>query len=158
MLVFGCKHENPEYDSIPFVEFLSAPTATDSSDRHIYFNFMLYDGDGNFGLETFDTASPFVDEFQQNFHSVPFYIENKETIQLPYAINYRIPRLRNEGNNKFIKAKVTIDIVLATSFLQVNYFDGKKHIHTYILIYMHTHSCVCMCVLCVQAFWHPRTS
>ncbi|MBR4349641.1 MAG: hypothetical protein IKP99_02845 [Bacteroidales bacterium] len=113
LLVFGCKHENPEYDSIPFVEFLSAPTVTDSSDRHIYFNFMLYDGDGNFGLETFDTASPFVDEFQQNFHSVPFYIENKETLQLPYAINYRIPRLRNEGNNKFIKAKVTIDIVLA---------------------------------------------
>ena len=74
---------------------------------------MLYDGDGNFGLETIDTASPYIDEFQQNFHSVPFYIENNETLQLPYDINYRIPRLRNEGNNKFIKAKVTIDIMLA---------------------------------------------
>ena len=76
---------------------------------------MLYDGDGNVGLEAADTASPFIDEYQQNFYATPYYIENGVRYKLPYNFSYRIPRLREEGNDKFIKAKVAIDFVIATA-------------------------------------------
>ena len=77
--------------------------------------FQLFDGDGNFGLESKDTIAPFIDSFQQNFYATPYYIENNDSFQLPYTISYRIPRLRAEGDDKFIKAKVAIDFTFAKS-------------------------------------------
>ncbi len=116
LLCIACNRNLPEYSSIPEVEFLSAATtASESNDNTIAFTFMLYDGDGNVGLDAADTSAPFIDEYQQNFYATPFYIENGVTYKLPYNFSYRIPRLREEGNDKFIKAKVAIDFALATA-------------------------------------------
>ncbi|MBP5582956.1 MAG: hypothetical protein J6X43_03255 [Bacteroidales bacterium] len=112
---FGCSHSYPEYDSVPQVEYLYAATAIDSSDKKIQFVFQLTDGDGNFGLEAQDTTAPYIDSFQQNMYAKPYYIENNDSISLPYILSYRIPRLRAEGDKKFIKAKVAIDINFAKS-------------------------------------------
>ena len=116
LVCVACNRNLPEYSNIPEVEFLSAATTvSESNDRTVAFTFMLYDGDGNVGLEAADTASPFIDEYQQNFYATPYYIENGVRYQLPYNFSYRIPRLREEGNDKFIKAKVAIDFVIATA-------------------------------------------
>lgn len=111
----SCHTSYPEYDAVPKVEFLYAPVSTDSSDYKVAFSFMLYDGDGNFGLDAKDTTEPYIDSFQQNFHATAYSIHNKEYTQLPYSFSYRIPRLRPEKQQKFIKARVSIDIVLAKS-------------------------------------------
>ncbi len=116
LVCVACNRNLPEYSNIPEVEFLSAATTlSETNDRTVAFTFMLYDGDGNVGLEAADTASPFIDEYQQNFYATPYYIENGVRYQLPYNFSYRIPRLREEGNDKFIKAKVAIDFVIATA-------------------------------------------
>jgi len=116
LVCVACNRNLPEYSNIPEVEFLSAAsTLSETNDKTISFTFMLYDGDGNVGLEAADTASPFIDEYQQNFYATPYYIENGVRYQLPYNFSYRIPRLREEGNDKFIKAKVAIDFVIATA-------------------------------------------
>ena len=116
LVCVACNRNLPEYSNIPEVEFLSAAsTLSETNDKTIAFTFMLYDGDGNVGLEAADTASPFIDEYQQNFYATPYYIENGVRYQLPYNFSYRIPRLREEGNDKFIKAKVAIDFVIATA-------------------------------------------
>lgn len=116
LLVFtSCHNTYPEYDNVPKVEFLYAPVVNDSTDNTILFTFMLYDGDGNFGLETKDTVAPYIDTFQQNFYATAYSLQNGDTAQLPYTFSYRIPRLRGENQHKFIKAKVNIDITLAKS-------------------------------------------
>ena len=116
LVCVACNRNLPEYSNIPEVEFLSAATTlSETNDRTVAFTFMLYDGDGNVGLEAADTASPFIDEYQQNFYATPYYSENGVRYQLPYNFSYRIPRLREEGNDKFIKAKVAIDFVIATA-------------------------------------------
>lgn len=116
LFCIACNRNLPEYSDIPEVEFLSAATTvSESNDRTVAFTFMLYDGDGNFGLDAADTTAPFVDEYQQNFYATPYYIENGVRYQLPYNFSYRIPRLREEGNDKFLKAKVAIDFVIATA-------------------------------------------
>ena len=116
LVCVACNRNLPEYSNIPEVEFLSAATTlSETNDRTVAFTFMLYDGDGNVGLEAADTASPFIAEYQQNFYATPYYIENGVRYQLPYNFSYRIPRLREEGNDKFIKAKVAIDFVIATA-------------------------------------------
>lgn len=108
-----CKSNYPEYDETPTVEFNSAYTTIDSSDKKIKFNFMLYDGDGNFGLDNKDTVVPYVDSFQQNFYAFPHFVENGQNKELPYNFSFRIPRLRPDGDEKFIKASVTIDMYLS---------------------------------------------
>lgn len=116
LVCVACNRNLPEYSNIPEVEFLSAAsTLSETNDKTISFTFMLYDGDGNVGLEAADTASPFIDEYQQNFYATPYYIENGVRYKLPYNFSYRIPRLREEGNDKFLKAKVAIDFVIATA-------------------------------------------
>lgn len=116
LVCVACNRNLPEYSNIPEVEFLSAAsTLSETNDKTIAFTFMLYDGDGNVGLEAADTASPFIDEYQQNFYATPYYIENGVRYKLPYNFSYRIPRLREEGNDKFLKAKVAIDFVIATA-------------------------------------------
>lgn len=115
IILIGCEKNYPEYDNVPVVEFSSAYTSEDESDKKITFSFMLYDGDGNFGLEDSDTTSPYVDSLQQNFYATPFYVQNNKEVQLPYSFSYRIPRLRNEGQTKFIKAEVSINMTLAKS-------------------------------------------
>ena len=110
-LVFvACRENYPDYDDEPFVQFVSGITSTDSSDKKLAFTFELHDGDGNFGLSEKDTFAPFIDSFQQNFYATPYYIEQRETIQLPYNFSYRIPKLRENGSDKFIKAQVTINM------------------------------------------------
>lgn len=115
LFVVGCKNTYPEYDEVPSVEYLYAQVTTDSSDKKLAFTFMLYDGDGNVGLDNNDTAAPYIDSFQQNFHATAHYIANSDSTQLPYNLSYRIPRLRAEGQNKFIKAKVSIEMTFAKS-------------------------------------------
>lgn len=116
LLCVACNRNLPEYSDIPEVEFLSAATTlSETNDRTVAFTFMLYDGDGNVGLETGDTAAPFINEYQQNFYATPYYIENGVRYELPYNFSYRIPRLREEGNDKFLKAKVAINFVIATA-------------------------------------------
>ena len=115
LAVASCHNTYPEYDNVPRVEFLYAPVASDSADNKILFSFMLYDGDGNFGLEAKDTITPYIDTFQQNFYATAYSIHDGKSSQLPYNFSYRIPRLRAENQHKFIKAKVCIDITLAKS-------------------------------------------
>ena len=72
LVCVACNRNLPEYSNIPEVEFLSAATTlSETNDRTVAFTFMLYDGDGNVGLEAADTASPFIDEYQQNFYATP---------------------------------------------------------------------------------------
>ena len=55
LFCIACNRNLPEYSDIPEVEFLSAATTvSESNDRTVAFTFMLYDGDGNFGLEAAD--------------------------------------------------------------------------------------------------------
>lgn len=115
VLCFSCKKSYPDYDDIPAVDFVSAAVFSDSSDYTVKFTFTLHDGDGNFGLSEEDTVSPYIDDFQQNFVATAHAIDDGDTNTLPYNFSYRIPRLREEGDNKFIKADVTIDFTLTKS-------------------------------------------
>lgn len=110
---FGCKKQYPQYDNVPQVAFQNVQLASTDSDYLLRFSFLLYDGDGNVGLEPIDTVSPYVGEYQQNFYAIAHSIEDGDTNTLPYEFSYRIPRLREEGNTKFIKATVSVDITIA---------------------------------------------
>lgn len=130
----SCKESYPDYDETPVVEFVSATTSSDESDKKVAFTFALYDGDGDIGLSEKDTIPPFVDSFQQNFYATAFYIDNGDTTALPYNFSYRIPRLRDEGNDKFIKANVTVTMSFAKSvftydsvLFQYFVYDRKLH-------------------------------
>lgn len=109
----GCKKKYPHYDSVPQVEFQDMQLACNDSDFLLRFSFLLHDGDGNIGLEPIDTVAPYVGEFQQNFYAYAHSIEAGDTTDLPYEFSYRIPRLREEGNDKFIKATVSVDVTIA---------------------------------------------
>ncbi|MCQ2958872.1 MAG: hypothetical protein MJ198_01620 [Bacteroidales bacterium] len=111
--ITACSRNYPEYDKVPSVEFHSAMISQDSSDKKVKFSFMLYDGDGNFGLDNADTTAPFIDTFQQNFYATPFYLENGTFNQLPYTLSYRIPRLSKGEQEKSLKAKVSIDFAFS---------------------------------------------
>ncbi len=109
----SCKKQYPEYDSTPEVEFESVHLSMNDSDFLLRFSFHLCDGDGNVGLEPRDTAYPYIGEFQQNFYAFAHVIEEGDTNSLPYEFSYIIPRLREEGNTKFIKAVVSVDFTIA---------------------------------------------
>ena len=114
-VVSACEASYPDYDETPLVEFVSAATSVDESDKKVDFTFALYDGDGDIGLTSKDTVAPFVDSFQQNFYAVVHYVHDGDTTELPYNFSYRIPILRESGNNKFIKANVTVKMNFAKS-------------------------------------------
>lgn len=133
-VVASCKESYPDYDETPLVEFVSAPTTTDETDKKIDFTFALYDGDGDVGLSAKDTIAPYVDSFQQNFYATAHYVRNGDTIELPYNFSYRIPLLRESGNDKFIKAKVTVKMNFAKSVFTYDsvlftYFVYDRNLH-----------------------------
>lgn len=130
---FACT-EYPEYPVVPQVSFVWAHTNITETDKHIAFNFLLKDGDGDMGLGSADTSNPFVDSLQYNFHASIFVTKNNTTQKLPYGLQYRIPQIRSTDSKKFIKAEVTIDIDFARSLfpydtLQLVYYVYDRALH-----------------------------
>ncbi len=104
--------EYPDYPPEPRIEYVSAIPFIDedelgNKEKIIRLTFMLYDGDGDIGHgQTTPTQHDFFSTIyvQKNgmFHLLSDFSTSNS--------NYTLPQLRAENSEKFIKAKVQIDI------------------------------------------------
>lgn len=127
-ILISCK-EYPVYPDIPSVEFKTAYISETESDYVIDFSFMLYDGDGNFGMLSSDTSTSIPDSLQQNFHATLYAKENGVFVKKPYNFNYRIPILRDTASDKFIKAEVSIQFLLAKTIFPYDTLFFTYYVH-----------------------------
>lgn len=103
-----------EYSPIPDITFISTKVI-DSTDilgnpkTYVELLFSVIDGDGDMGLNEFDTLSPFTGKYQYNFFSTLVYIENGLYDSSGLAdYNYRIPYIEIE-NHKAYKAEISVE-------------------------------------------------
>jgi hypothetical protein len=103
-----------EYSPIPDLTFISTKVI-DSTDilgnqkTYVELLFSVVDGDGDVGLNEYDTLSPFTGMYQYNFFSTLFYVQDGLYDSSGLAdYNYRIPYIEIE-NHKAYKAEITVE-------------------------------------------------
>lgn len=108
----SCELENTDYPNEPQIEFLRTKVEFDENalgqeQINIKLTFYLIDGDGDVGLLDFDTVPPYEANFFPSFYSVV----NGEIIQDTTFIadKYRIPWVGDLGQDKALKAEVSVD-------------------------------------------------
>lgn len=118
LLMSGC--QKPEsYPIVPSVSFQSVEIrdgvdVLDNKVKQVRLTLYVIDGDGNVGLNEWDTLGMF--DKDSLYHNDLFItlLEKKngvfDTVDLAAPHNYRIPFLQPEGQNKAVKGNIYIDI------------------------------------------------
>jgi len=119
-LIFASCEEVKSYDPNPKVEFLTlfVRQGLDKLDNEVSMqelHIRVTDGDGNIGLNTFDTTgvyAPSSEYYNNLFVSVYSkqageYIYNQELSQ---GLKYRMPYNEPRGQNKYLRAEIKVDI------------------------------------------------
>lgn len=107
LLLSGCL-KTEEFPEEPAVTFKSLEQFGDSASLTIGFT----DGDGDIGLSAFDTQAPF-DTGSVYYHNL--FLEYAELrngvwtdVDLLLPLNYRIPRITPEGQNKALSGEIAV--------------------------------------------------
>lgn len=108
---YSCEKEQT-YSEIPLISFNKSTVFTSESDNIVDFNFSITDGDGNFGLQDYDTIEPFKGEYAYNFHARMFAKENGVFTEKQIPFIYRIPTNRNFSEETPLKGEITIRMTL----------------------------------------------
>lgn len=108
----GCELEKTDYPPEPQIEFLSSnvevvTNALGQNQIQIKVKFYLIDGDGDVGLMEFDTLPPYDANFFPSFYSINNGVKQIDTTFI--ADKYRIPWVGDLGQDKALKAEVSID-------------------------------------------------
>ena len=125
------------YPDEPQIEFLEA-VVTDSMDildnkiKHVALKFKVIDGNGDIGLNEYDTLGPFSRDSSFYYN---LFIEEYEKVGVnfikvsdnKFPRNYRIPDLTPEGQNKTLIANVTVEIEYGYSDQQPLKFTEFKY-------------------------------
>ncbi len=114
--------EMETYSEIPKIEYIGTKVS-DSVDvlgnqkLFVELMFTAIDGDGDMGLNEFDTLNPYTGMYIYNFFSTLFLVDSSQfdTAPLP-AYNFRIPYIEFE-NHKAYKADITVEFQYFKSFL-----------------------------------------
>ncbi len=110
------------YSEIPQIEYIET-TIIDSTDAlgnpktFVKLLFTAIDGDGDMGLNDFDTINPFTGMYEYNFFSTLFFVDSAGYDSAPVpAYNFRIPYIEFE-NHKAYKADITVEFQYFRDFL-----------------------------------------
>lgn len=113
-MLAGCIKED-QYPIIPHIEYNGFSTFRDVTDKDSSgrISFSYTDGDGNLGLEQWDSVGP----YKYNFYLRFMQYVNGELIDVPTAdpsgnFNARIPNLTPSGPNKNIRGNISMDLDL----------------------------------------------
>ncbi|MDD5570839.1 MAG: hypothetical protein PHD97_06740 [Bacteroidales bacterium] len=119
VLYLSCKKKSP-YPSTPAIElrsFEKIPNGTSIDDKG-YLTISFTDGDGDLGLDSYDTNPPF-DKSSSNYFN--YFIRFKEkqngnfvdiTDSLPMTLNARFPRIESKTKNKSLKGYIELEIFI----------------------------------------------
>ncbi|MEO8587841.1 MAG: hypothetical protein ABI432_00590 [Flavobacteriales bacterium] len=109
LLFIGCLKQD-EFPKEPKVVFKSFEQFGDSSSLTISFT----DGDGDVGLDAYDTAPPFDTSsvYYYNLFLEYDYLDNGEwtRVNFPLPLYYRIPRITPTGQNKALEGEIAVAI------------------------------------------------
>ena len=108
------------YPDEPQIEFLEA-VVKDSMDvldnkiKHVTLKFRVIDGDGDIGLNEYDTLGPYSRDsaYYYNLFIIEYEKKGEEFVEVKdneFPRNYRIPDLTPEGQNKTLIANVSVEI------------------------------------------------
>jgi hypothetical protein len=128
----GCIKEE-QYPVEPVIEYKSfmTDTAVDGKDSLGIITISYTDGDGNIGLNAWDTVEPrkynYYLKFMQQINDQMVEVKPADT---SLNFNARIPILTPAGRNKNIKGdiKMTIDLYFASELLQSDIIGFKIYI------------------------------
>jgi hypothetical protein len=109
----------PPEPAITFISFNKIANATSIDDKgvlKIYFT----DGDGDLGLNDFDTLAPFDKNSIYYYNFFIKYFEKQHgtfvEVVLPLPFNSRIPRLQSSGNSPSIKGEIELEVNINNPF------------------------------------------
>ncbi len=132
-VIFGCT-KPPVYPPEPQIDlqYVLVADTTDTSELHnriILYQlvFKVLDGDGDIGLKQSDTTAPYTDSLKNNLFISLLKSDNGtyDTVDMPIALNYRIPYADPIGLNEYYKATVYIDMNFPKDIMEES-FDTIK--------------------------------
>lgn len=112
LFLLSCELEKVEYPVEPQIEFMKTSVEINQNPLgqdqiNIKLTFYLIDGDGDVGLLDFDTVSPYDANFFPSFYKVEDGKMNLDTTFI--ADKYRIPWVGDLGQDKALKAEISVD-------------------------------------------------
>jgi hypothetical protein len=140
-IILGC--EKPEkYPIIPeisFKDFVLKDTfdLLDNPVKRGILKFYLIDGDGDIGLNSYDTFPPF-DTSSIYYHNLFIKMFEKkngifEEVDFAVPLRFRIPYVEPEGNNKTLKADILVDLDFASPLnydtVKYEFFVVDRELH-----------------------------
>lgn len=118
LLFASCRREK-KFSEIPYIEFVSIYPADPSTGMDVTVCFKFQDGDGNIGLDEYDTYSPFDTSSVYYYNCIIDYFEKQNgtfvRVELPSTLNLRIPRLSKKLKES-IEGELYIDLYANNPF------------------------------------------
>jgi hypothetical protein len=121
LFLSACTKEEvfPPEPAITFMSFTKMANNTSIDDKGVLKIFFT-DGDGNLGLDTYDTIAPFDKTSIYYYNFFIKYFEKQHgtfvEVTLPTTFNSRIPRLESKGNSPSIKGEIELEININNYF------------------------------------------
>ncbi len=117
ILLNACTKEEvfPIEPAISFISLTKKASSSAIDDKGILKIFFT-DGDGDLGLDTYDTLAPFDKSsvYYYNYFIKLFEKQHKTWVEVntPMVLNARIPRLNSSGNSKSIKGEIELEVYI----------------------------------------------
>ena len=117
LLLNACTKEEvfPPEPAITFISFDKIANNSSIDDKGLLKIFFT-DGDGDLGLNDFDTNAPFDKNSMYYYNFFIKYFEKQHgtfvEVDLPLPFNSRIPRLQSSGNSPSIKGEIELEVFI----------------------------------------------
>jgi hypothetical protein len=121
LLLNACTKEEvfPPTPAITFISFDKIANNSTIDDKALLKIFFT-DGDGDLGLDDYDTLPPFDTSSMYYYNFFIKYFEKQHgnfvEIVLPLPFNSRIPRLQSSGNSPSIKGEIELEVNINNPF------------------------------------------